>query len=119
MARKETYVRQCLIFYANPYSIPDEETGEVNEGISTTYLNTLDLEPEISDDGCLGIPVNKQTFSTDLLPKFVCVPGIYDVTFEMRTVKGKPLLAPIDLNFLSKAAVSELAPDGKSSKDGK
>lgn len=99
---------RCLILYAMPYSISDEKTGEVNEGISTTYLPSVDLTPFVDDNGSMGIMTCKQSFSTSFFDKFVKVPGIYDIDFMMKSVKGKPVMTPSNITFISEAVISEV-----------
>lgn len=108
MKKRRTITDRCIILYAMPYSIADENTGEINEGISTTYLPTTDLAPEVDDNGALGVATCKQTLPTEWLDKLTAVPGIYDIEFETRSVKGKPQLVPCEVTFVSQVAVSEV-----------
>ena len=105
MKKERKHVDRCIILYAMPYSIADEKTGEINEGISTTYLPTDDLSPEIDDDNnALGVMTCKQTLKTDWLPKLVAVPGIYDIEFKTKSVKGKPVSVPVEVTFVSEVS---------------
>lgn len=99
------FTDRCIILYAMPYSITDETTGEVNEGISTTYLPTAQLTPVIHDDGSLGIATCKQSLPSAWLPKLSVVPGAYDIDFEMRSKQGKPVLVPVDVKFVAPVTV--------------
>lgn len=98
---------RCLVLYAMPYSITDVDTGQVNEGISTTYVPTVELTPAVDDNGAMGIMTCKQSFSTDLLDNFKAVPGIYDIDFMMKSVKGKPVMTPNNITFVSEAVLAE------------
>lgn len=102
-------VERCVILHAMPYSMKDEETGDVVEGVSVTYLPTTDLSPveEKDDMGGRGVKCAKQTFSTKLFEKFSVLPAIYDVEFKLDVVKGKPVLAPIGLTCISSLAITE------------
>ncbi|MBR1735994.1 MAG: hypothetical protein IJ736_03105 [Firmicutes bacterium] len=108
-----TFKTRCVLLYCMPYSIEDENTGRTNEGISTTYLPTVDLGSVVSDNGSLGISTVKQSLPMSWLKRLPTVPGIYDIDFEMRAVGGKPVMVPVDISFVS--AVSILA-DGKDAK---
>lgn len=100
--------QKCVIFYAMPYEIVDEKTGEVNEGISCTYLPSFELLPIVNDNGSLGTATVKQSLPSGWIDKLVDVPGVYDIDFKMQSVGGKPMLVPVDITFLSRVKFQEI-----------
>lgn len=93
--------QRCIFLYAMPYSITDEVTGEINEGISLHYILSDNLLPvEDKTRGTKGLQPCKQSVGVELASKLTQLPGIYDVDFSLTLVKGKPVLAPIDFDFV-------------------
>ena len=99
--------QKCVIFYAIPYEIVDD-SGKTNEGISCTYLPTFDLVPIINDNGSLGTATVKQSLPADWIYKLEQIPGVYDITFKMESVGGKPMLKPVDIAVVSGGKFSEV-----------
>lgn len=106
--------QNIIILSANPYSIKDERTGNLNEGISVVYLPTDNFYPVNNDNGSKGTRPAKGTVSRTLLSDFVAVPGIYDAELEVNIGSdGRPGLRLKSLNFVS---VIELAETKKGDK---
>lgn len=98
--------KKIILFYAKPYCVTDEKTGEVNEGISVSYYGTDCFDP-VSCDGAVGRRASKASLSLELREKIPVAPAIYEGIFEFEVdSKGKEFVKLQDLNFLSEIAVS-------------
>ena len=94
--------QRCILLYAMPYSIPDESTGVMNEGISLHYLLTDSLVPvEDRSRGTKGINPCKQSVDLAISSQLSKLPGLYDVEFALCQVRGKPTLTPVSFEFVS------------------
>ena len=103
---------KCILLYAMPYSI-EEENGSKNEGISVYYLPLDDLKPTVDPvRGSKGVAPCKQSVPITVASQLVSLPGIYDVTFTLRTLNNKPTLVPMSFSYVGEAVVS-FAKDNK------
>ena len=97
--------QRCILLYAMPYSIPDEATGSINEGISLHYLLSDNLLPvEDRSRGTKGINPCKQSVDLSISSQLSKLPGLYDVEFALRQVRGKPTLVPVSFDFVGEIA---------------
>ena len=83
--KNESAVRVC--FYANGFAMYCAEDRK-------TILDVAQ---------CLEY-VYKYGLKTDWLPKLVAVPGIYDIEFKTKSVKGKPVSVPVEVTFVSEVS---------------
>jgi len=105
---KATYI----LLSADTYSIKDQNTGEINDGLNIWYLTDDVLENQ--DRDARGNNISKGILPTQgSLPfycasKLVSVPGMYEVSLRMTTVKqtrnnGTKMaqsIVPVDLKFV-------------------
>ena len=82
---------RLLVLFAGSYSIEDEKTGILNEGISLDVVFTDNLEP-VEDESAIargeiarGNRIDKQKIPYSLKDKIAAVPGIYDCNLTMKT----------------------------------
>lgn len=100
--------QNIIILSANPYSIKDERTGNLNAGISVVYLPTDSLYPVNNDNGSKGTRPAKGTLSQSVLSDLVMVPGIYDAELDLNIGSdGRPGLRLKSVNFLSVIDIAE------------
>ena len=89
-----------LLMSANPYSIVDDRTGVVNEGISIAYCMTPDMLPHAEESGFQGYRVLKGSIPKGDMTKFVQTPGFYEAEFAVKPdSSGKAVLKPISLEY--------------------
>lgn len=92
----------CIILFAQPYSIADERTGVINSGITVQYLLTDNLSPHSEDNSKLGYKSTKASISQELFGCLVSVPGIYECGFGLKTNgNGKPELKLEAIKFIN------------------
>lgn len=100
-----------VVMFANPYSLKDEASGEVREGLSLEYYvhgeNGEALKPVVdAGSGALGIRRAKCSIGIDMKEKLMYVPGIYDAQFEMTVGSdGKPVLKVVAIDFVGKCSI--------------
>ena len=113
--------QDILLLYAGAYAVPDERTGEVNEGCSVSYYMLTDLSAIKNPDGTLGLRPAKCTVDTGFLgTKIVRAPAMYSAEFGFKIgSNGKPTLYITGLEYKSDIIVdslyqaSEKAPEKK------
>lgn len=92
---------QCIVLYVQPYSVADEKTGKINEGVSVHYLAAADLIPQMRGES-KGIKPAKDSLPMDKKDKILQVPALYDITFDMRPgSNGKLEMRLMDADFVS------------------
>lgn len=92
---------KAIILFANTWSMTDEYTGNLREGLTIEYLMTEDLGPIENEDGSLGYRTIKESVTINKAKKIEKVPGIYDLTFGYTVRKGRPVLKVMDLDYVS------------------
>lgn len=92
---------KCIVLSTSPYSVIDEKTGVLNEGISIHYLMSDNLNP--NDDGKLrGFRPCKEALGVDKSIKIFAVPALYECDFTFATnANGKAQMKLIDLKYLN------------------
>ena len=96
---------RVLVLHAREYGFADKETGRRVEGSKVSYV----AADRAQGEGHKGL----ETFSDVTLPleafrDLEAVPGIYDLSYEPRAVKGKVELKLVGLRFISPANVAGL-----------
>lgn len=76
--------QKIIILFASPYRIVDERTGEVNQGVSVSYILNSDLKPEFNDNGSMGVKPAKASLDVLELSTLVKAPAFYEGTFHMK-----------------------------------
>lgn len=98
--------KKIIVFYAKPYCVVDEKTGEINEGISVSYYGSDSFDPT-SSDGAVGKRPSKASLPLELKEKLKIAPGVYEGVFEFEVdSKGKEFLKLQDLEFISEITVA-------------
>ena len=83
---------RIIVLSAKGWSLEDERTKQVREGVSVHYVMTDNLTPNVdSISGVEGYIPMKQSISIDEAKKLQGVPGVYDGSFQMRASGGKIL----------------------------
>jgi len=107
---------QFLMLSAQEFSMEDEKTKKVNEGISVQYIPTDNLDPtgnESTNGGfAVGKKVAKSVISKDKRYKIVNMPGMYEVTLEMATVSNKVVMQMKDLDYKGPVELKVIIPPG-------
>jgi len=102
--------KNALVLAVTPYSVTDENTGEVIEGVSVLFVPDLS-ENEEDDNGSKGRKPIKCSLAPDKISLFSKVPALYDVDCNLSANSlGKPILTYNDFKFVSGC---ELKPVGK------
>lgn len=102
--------KNALLLSAVPYSMTDEKTGEVNEGVSVLFMPDI-LEKSNSTNGSKGSKPLKCSLPIDKMSLFPKAPAIYDVDYDIgANGSGKPVFIYNDFKFVSGC---ELKPVGK------
>ena len=117
---------KVVIFYARPYSMVLEDSGDTLEGVSVEYYffgeNGEMMKPTFDADAeVLGIRRSKATLPLSAKDKLQYVPGVYDGDFMLNVDKdGKAGLRLTDINYAGKflaalepVAEQPAAPDQK------
>ena len=107
---KEEY----MILSALEYQITDEDTGEINEGISIWCLPQTDLEPFedtfnsragfMNPKGYKPMKINIPREKRDI---FISVPGIYEVSYTMTVANNRPTPRIMDMKFKREIKIKE------------
>lgn len=92
---------KAIILFANTWSITDENTGNLREGMTIEYVMTGNLEPLSNDDGSLGYRTIRETVNINNAKKIEKVPGIYDITYGYTVRKGRPVMMVKDIDYIS------------------
>lgn len=90
-----------IVIYANAWSFIDDKSGETKEGITIEYLMSDSMKPVRNEDGSRGFKLCKQSVSLDRIDSIKEVPGVYDMSFVLKSVRGKPELKLDGLTFVS------------------
>lgn len=84
---------KIILLYANEYSMADEKTGEVNEGISVNYLCTSDLNPYRESKQTAGYKPAKGVIPVAERDNLIGVPGIYEAETHISIDRdGRPII---------------------------
>lgn len=114
--------QEVIVLYAGYYSIQDEKTGEVKEGVSVSYYLSASLNAIENVNGTVGLRPAKCTVSPDVLPKIKKAPALYNAEFIMTVdSKGKPSLLISDLEYISQVVIQPVkdTPDSQPEKTAK
>ena len=87
------------VIFARPYSLVDEDTGELKKGISIHYVDN-ELVNESQEDG-IGYPVLKNSIDLEKLPSLTQVPGVYKPIYSKKVSKGQQVVKLVDLQFVA------------------
>lgn len=117
----KAFKQQYLFLSAQEYRMTNDETGEVNEGISLWYVpdDTLDAEEdeEAKERGQVarGKKVAKMALPMKALDKLKIFPAIYDATLEFVTVSQKQQVRLKDIDFVSAVKLTHIQDKPKAS----
>lgn len=93
--------QKIILLFANPWQLPDEDTGEMREGISCFYYINWELSSERNKDGSFGSQPAKSSAPYEVLEKIKSAPAVYEATFVLKTDRktGKGVLNIDDLDY--------------------
>lgn len=98
--------QKIILLFANQYSIRDEETRELKEGITCNYYFNTELTCVGNVDGSVGQRPAKGSMPISCYRKIQVAPAIYDAEFDMKIgADGKPVLTIIDLDFVEEVRI--------------
>lgn len=104
--------QEIIVLFASPYRIVDEKTGEVNEGVSVSYLLDPEFKPVTGVNGQIGLKPAKASIDTLELPMLIKAPALYEGTFNLKVgSNNKPELVLQKVKYLG-----EVFPEEKSAK---
>lgn len=104
---------KAIVTFAKSWSLIDEKTGEIKQGVSVEYILTESLKDCTNDDGSKGYQHSKESVNLDKSPKFVQVPGLYNMLYDFKPgSKGKIQLKLTDVEFVSALDVKFLSKVG-------
>jgi len=101
-----------ILLSADTYSITDQNTGEINDGMNIWYVAADNLEMTLRDGRgrniSVGILPTQGSLPYEASKKLVSVPAIYEFTMEMKTVKQTahgqskmvPIIVPVDIKYM-------------------
>lgn len=97
---------KVLVLNAKTYSVTDEKTGQVNEGVSVWYLNPKST----TNDGViplkLSIPKEQTSLSSKVLGN---CPGVFQFDFDIMPGRGnKAMMKLSDLEYISELDLTAL-----------
>lgn len=93
---------KIILLYANQYSMADEKTGVINEGISVNYLCTDKLAPNPVSQNTAGYKPAKGSLPTSARNNIVSVPGLYEADTDISIDRdGKPVIKIKGVTFIS------------------
>lgn len=96
---------KIILLYANGYSMADEKTGVINEGISVNYLCTDKLTPNPVSKNTAGYKPARGSLPVTARSSIVSVPGIYEADTDISIDRdGKPVIKLKDVTFISDIA---------------
>lgn len=102
--------QKIILLYANQYSIRDEETRELKEGITCNYYFNTELASVGNVDGSIGQRPAKGSMPISCYKKIQVAPAIYDAEFDMKIGSdGKPVLTISDLDFVEEVRIVSLS----------
>lgn len=102
--------QQIILLYAGQYSILDEKTGTINQGVTCNYYFNVNLVAEDNTNGTKGTRPAKSSCDYNLMSKIVKAPGLYNAEFSMNIGSdGKPVLKICDLEFLSEIVMQPVS----------
>lgn len=97
---------QIILLYASQYSIADERTGVITQGVTCNYYFNTDLKAEDNTNGSKGTRPAKGSLDFNLMQKVVAAPALYDAEFQMAVGSdGKPVLKIVDLDYISDVSI--------------
>ena len=100
------HTQEIILLNATPYSMTDEETGELNEGISLRYVTGGNLDPVV-DEGSIGVMPAKASVPLALQDKLLVAPGLYKASFSIKVnARGQSVLKLVDLECKGAVAVA-------------
>lgn len=92
--------KNALVLAVTPYSMTDNDTGELIEGVSVLFVP--DLTENEDDNGIKGRKPIKCALAPDKVSLFTTVPALYDVDCDLSaTSNGKPSLSYNNFTFAS------------------
>ncbi len=90
-----------ILLGAKPWSMTDEKTGQIREGISLHYVMSDNLKDFVDTQNQMrGYQPVKQSISMSEQDKLKEVPGIYSGDFSLKSTQGKTILALNHLEFI-------------------
>lgn len=93
---------EAIVTYAKAWSMVDDKTGELKQGVSVEYILANSLDNCVNEDGSKGYQHSKESVNLDKAPKFTQVPGLYKMLYDFKPgSKGKIQLKLTDVEFLS------------------
>lgn len=115
--------QEIIVLFASPYRIVDERTGEVNEGISVSYLLDPKFKPVEGANGQIGLKPAKASIETLELPNLIKAPALYEGTFNLKVgSNNKPELALQKVRYIGEVFPEQKAvktePDSQDSNAG-
>lgn len=93
-------MNKAIILNEFQWKLVDDRTGQERSGISFYYILSDSLKPVTNSNGSLGYSVAKASVPIDLAPKFIAVPGIYDIDLQAAISGGKPYLKVASVDFV-------------------
>lgn len=94
---------KILVLNASNYSLIDEKTGEIREGVSVRFVHP---ESVADKDNKKGLDVCKGSLSADAWVMFTEVPGYYDAIFSIGVNRdGHSVLKLEAVDFASPLAI--------------
>ena len=93
--------QKIILLFANPWSLTDEDTGELRDGVSCYYYINWELSSERNRDGSFGSQPAKSSAPIEVLERIKSAPAVYDATFVLKTDRktGKGVLNIEDLEY--------------------
>ena len=92
---------KAIVLSASPWTIRDENTGILKEGVSIQYVMTDNLKPVVREDGTAGYMIAKESISKTEAQQLVKVPGVYGFTYSYMIRNGKPAIKLREVKFIS------------------
>jgi hypothetical protein len=90
------------VLSTSEYEFKDRDDGREVRGVNFQFVTTKDLKPKHDGNGRRGYVCTKGTLPKEKAVKFIEVPALYDVKFEMTPdSKGKLNMKATDVEFLS------------------
>jgi hypothetical protein len=114
----EKLTQNVMLLSVNQFRVTDDKTGELNEGTTTRYLLSEDLNPcEDTKKSLKGIRPAKTTFPYEYYKEFenLPVPAYYEATlgFDTPDSKGNVKLIATGFKYLCGITVSKATTGGK------
>lgn len=93
---------KAIVFFANTWSMTDEHTGIIREGLTIEYVMTDKLSPvNNNEDGSLGYRTIKESINIANANQIKKVPGIYEMTYGFTVRQGRPVMKLQEIKFVS------------------